>query len=422
MPTAAQPLIDTLSGDMPDLLRPIKVQKRCASAGPILQVKSGSVTVPVYRCGDGRLPRFFIAYYRNGQRVRQSFSTIDEAKREAQVAARQIAAGLAKATGLSIAEREAYDAAKAILEAAGIPLLSAVEEYAQCRKILEGKSLLAAVSDYAQRNKGVRIGAKLPDLIEEFLAAKKQDGASDRYLYQLKSDVKRFAEAFPLPILHIKSHQIDEWLRKLGGAPRTRNTVHTSIRTFFSWAKARSYLPKNEATEAEAVSKVKVGDTETGIFTPAQIKSLLAIATPEMIPFIAIGAFAGLRAAEIARLDWRWQKLKITLDPTGRITAAYGKQRQSHTFTKANKTGICRHIEILATMAVHGAWQPSSIHSAADKKAFKRLQAELEAILPLPGDPFRKEGAQFHSLFQLTLPKEHWRDTSEENELGSEED
>jgi hypothetical protein len=134
--------------------------------------------VPVYRCGDERLPRFFIAYYRNGQRVRQSFSTIDEAKREAQVAARQIAAGLAKATGLSIAEREAYDAAKAILEAAGIPLLSAVEEYAQCRKILEGKSLLAAVSDYAQRNKGVRIGAKLPDLIEEFLAAKKQDGAT----------------------------------------------------------------------------------------------------------------------------------------------------------------------------------------------------------------------------------------------------
>jgi hypothetical protein len=51
--------------------------------------------------------------------VRQSFSTIDEAKREAQVAARQIAAGLAKATGLSIAEREAYDAAKAILPLSG---------------------------------------------------------------------------------------------------------------------------------------------------------------------------------------------------------------------------------------------------------------------------------------------------------------
>jgi hypothetical protein len=35
----------------------------------------------------------------------------------------------------------------------------------------------------------------------------------------------------------------------------------------------------------------------------------------------------------------------------------------------------------------------------------KGLQAELQAILPLPGDPFRKEGAQFHPLFELTLPK-----------------
>ena len=120
--------------------------------------------------------------------------------------------------------------------------------------------------------------------------------------------------------------------------------------------------------------------------------------------------------------DWRWQKLKITIDPMGRMTAAYGKQRQYHTLTKANKTRTCRHVEILATMAVHGASQPSRTNSEADKKAFKRLQAELQAILPLSGDPFRKEGAHFHPLFELTLPKEHWRDTSEENELGSEED
>ena len=120
--------------------------------------------------------------------------------------------------------------------------------------------------------------------------------------------------------------------------------------------------------------------------------------------------------------DWRWQKLKITIDPTGRMTAAYGKQRQSHTFTKANKTGTCRHIGILATMAVHGAWQPSRTHSEANKKACKRLQAELQAILQLPGEPFRKEGAQFHQLFELSLPKEHWRDSNENIELGSDED
>ena len=73
-------------------------------------------------------------------------------------------------------------------------------------------------------------------------------------------------------------------------------------------------------------------------------------------------------------------------------------------------------------MAVHGAWQPSRTHSDADKKAFKRLQTELQAILPLPGEPFRKEGAQFHPFFEISLPKEYWRDSSEESEPGSEED
>jgi hypothetical protein len=73
-------------------------------------------------------------------------------------------------------------------------------------------------------------------------------------------------------------------------------------------------------------------------------------------------------------------------------------------------------------MAVHGAWQPSRTHSEAHKKAFKGLQVELQAILPLLGESFGKESAQFHPLFELTLPKEHWWDSNEEIESGSEED
>jgi len=120
--------------------------------------------------------------------------------------------------------------------------------------------------------------------------------------------------------------------------------------------------------------------------------------------------------------DWRWQKLKITFDPTGVSLLHTASSASLNIFIKANKTGTCRHVEILATMAVYGAWKLSRIRSEADRKAFKRLQTALQAILPLPGDPFRKEGAQFYPLFELILPKEHWRDTNEENELGSEED
>jgi len=67
----------------------------------------------------------------------------------------------------------------------------------------------------------------------------------------------------------------------------------------------------------------------------------------------------------------------------------------------------------------HWLLQAQAMGNAPEKKG---LQAELQAILSLPGDPFRKEGAQFHPLFELTLPNEHWRESSEEIEVGSEED
>lgn len=71
-----------------------------------------------------------------------------------------------------------------------------------------------------------------------------------------------------------------------------------------SSAKSRCYLPKNEETAAEGVPKVRVGDTETGIFTPEQMSKILEAATSEIVPFIVLGAFAGLRAAEITRIEW----------------------------------------------------------------------------------------------------------------------
>jgi integrase len=281
-----------------------KILRRKHKRGPFLEVRVGSASVPIYRSEAEGYPRFFVAFYRNKRRIRRSFADIEAAKREARKMADMIQQGRSHVTDLNPHERDAYATATRLLAPHGIPLVAAVEEYLSCRRILENRPLLPVVEDYVCRNRGVQLGVTVQQAGEEFIKAKEQDGASSRYLYQLRSDVMRFAVAYPIPILQVKSHQIDEWLRSLGGAPRTRNTVHTSIRTFFSWAKSRSYLPKNEITEAEVLAKVKVGDTEAEIFTPEQMRQILSIAHPEMIPFIVLGAFAGLRAAETVRLDW----------------------------------------------------------------------------------------------------------------------
>jgi hypothetical protein len=87
--------------------------------GPAFAVRLGSVNVPVYRTeGNGRL-RFFVTLYRDGLRVRRSFTNPEDAKEEARLMARKIMAGQSQGTDLSAPEREAYLAAKNLLEVMG---------------------------------------------------------------------------------------------------------------------------------------------------------------------------------------------------------------------------------------------------------------------------------------------------------------
>jgi integrase len=63
------------------------------------------------------------------------------------------------------------------------------------------------------------------------------------------------------------------------------------------------YLPAGCA-QVDAVALAREEETDIEIFTPGELTPLLENAEPALIPFLAIGAFAGLRHAEIQRLDW----------------------------------------------------------------------------------------------------------------------
>src|SRR4029077_7933312 len=57
-------------------------------------------------------------------------------------------------------------------------------------------------------------------------------------------------------------------------------------------------IPAAESTRVREVSD------EVGILTPSELSGLLNVASEETLPYWAIGAFAGLRASEIERLEW----------------------------------------------------------------------------------------------------------------------
>lgn len=272
---------------------------------PFCVIRHQSASVPIYASQTHGKTRYTIAFFMDGRRQRRMFTSLDEAKHEAKLAAEKIQRGLQTSNDLRPAERESYLAAQRRLKEFDIPLLAAVEEYVKCRERLGNVPLLAAVDEFLRATRGVTLGVSVAQVCDELITCRVEDGVSDRYRLQLSSTLNLFKAAFPGPIMGVKSEQIDRWLRDSKLSPVTRNNRLTIIRVLFNFAKQRNYLPKSEETEAEGVAKVKAGSAEAEIFEPAEMRKLLLAAPVRLIPLLAIGAFTGLRAAELSRLDWK---------------------------------------------------------------------------------------------------------------------
>ena len=85
--------------------------------------------------------------------------------------------------------------------------------------------------------------------------------------------------------------------------PRTVHNLRTTIRTMLNFAVDQGYLPAGHPLLGGA-SRCFKGQTKPEVFTPAEMETLLKAAKPELIPALVIAAFAGVRAAEIKRLNW----------------------------------------------------------------------------------------------------------------------
>ncbi len=165
-----------------------------------------------------------------------------------------------------------------------------------------GKTIADATEHYLGYLAAISRSCTVTALIIEFNAAKRQDGASERYLHDLKNRLDTFAEDFgTLKVGEILPSQIDDWLRGLKVAAQTRNNFRTVLRTFFEFAVVRGYALDNAVAKT---AKAKVVRGAPDIFTPVQMQTILEKAPRDFVPYLAIGAFAGLRSAEIERLDW----------------------------------------------------------------------------------------------------------------------
>jgi integrase len=278
-------------------------------------VKRGHTTVKIYltpyRGSDG----FTVVHYVGTKRQRKLFSDFGLAKLEAERIANTLSAGELKASQLTNEDSLAFARATQALMPTGVSLEMAAVEYADAWKILNGTSLLEAARFYARMHQGDRPKKTVQEVVDELIEAKEADKASKVYIKDLRGRLNRFAAKFPRLITSVSTGDIEDFLRDLKDnghdkerqgkavSGRSRNNYRRAIGTLFNYAEGR-YLAKG-LIDMEAVALARVAHTDIEIYTPAEMQLLLECAAPAFVPFLAIGAFAGLRHAELQRLDWK---------------------------------------------------------------------------------------------------------------------
>ena len=169
-----------------------------------------------------------------------------------------------------------------------------------------GKKITDAVDflvDHLERVR--RHGITVSQLGLEVLEAKRRDGKAPAYLADLRKRLTRFCQDFGnRSIASIAVDELDNWLRDLPLSPKSRANYRANIGVLFSYAEQRGIIDRNPILRT---ARPKLIDRPPDIFTVDELRSLLEAATRttrDVVPMLAIGAFAGLREAEIQRLDW----------------------------------------------------------------------------------------------------------------------
>jgi integrase len=192
-------------------------------------------------------------------------------------------------------------------EAVGLPPHE-LSTIVQARKKLAayGKTLAEAATFYLEHLEKIRrCNVTVAQLAEEVVNAKRKDGRASMYIADLRKRLARFCRDFGTrPIAGITVEELDNWLRDLDYSPKSRANFRANVGVLFSYAERRRMIDSNPILRT---ARPKLPDNPPEIFAVDELRALLEAArqyAPDVLPMLAIGAFAGVRDAELKRIDW----------------------------------------------------------------------------------------------------------------------
>ena len=267
-------------------------------------IRNGSVILKIYRVENKGRESFTLSYHAAGKRVLKMFASLDEAVAEGKAKATTLANGELDALHLRAEDARVYVYCAQMAKSTGIPLDLLVKDAVEAVKIVDGKvSLLEMAKEFKRRKMHELPDKMLPVAVDEMIETRTKDGTGDAYVRVLKVYLNQLKESFNCQLRAVTTGQLADYLRNQDVSSRSKNNARATIGAFFKFCKERGWLPRDHEG-IELVPKFKEKPTDITIYSPWEVTQFLNHSRPEMVPFLAIGAFAGLRSAEIERLDW----------------------------------------------------------------------------------------------------------------------
>lgn len=251
---------------------------------PFIQ-KTRFGSVKIYRNGPPENHTYVVSWVGEGGRQRKTFSE--------EVRAHQRAEEILDDLERGMAFRQDITSAKAM-------------KIAEFEKMLvdHGATLEEAVSFFlAHKVKEASKQIDALDAVHEYL--KKFPDSKSRHYRTAKSILFKFGRSFNKRLDLITVKELDAYFKGVSSEGKTRNNHLCYVRTFFKWAQEwGEYLPEGKLEIDKIKEQYPVKKKKPNLYTPEEMRKLLACAESKFVPYLAIGAFAGVRSSEICRLTW----------------------------------------------------------------------------------------------------------------------
>lgn len=166
-----------------------------------------------------------------------------------------------------------------------------------------GVSLVAAAKAWMasnQRGPSPSIATATAGWLEAKRAGGRRAKTLNDYRVYAAGMVERWG---PLRVDDVRRSDVEEWFAARGWQAVAWKNARANLSAFFGWARRRGYCAANPTADmdpprwdVEPVRILTADESATLLDTAARI-------APRMVPYYAMGLFAGIRPAELQRLD-----------------------------------------------------------------------------------------------------------------------